>query len=324
MRRCFHLSFVLLPALLLLSSAQARGLDHVSLQQYRAHLQNLQALAASCESTPSACDPKAVGSDEQVQIQGLGVGANVNSFQAHYGWFRDALTSAKKSDAKPRMEAMRAAQARLDEELRHASTPARDDFSTARKKADTILGNPEFATVQEASLWEQFWAHVETWLDKIFGGVAHFGKRSPWIGPLMEWGLLGIALLALALWVIRVMQRQRLGVRMDSARQMEPWEEAARNWRELAEQQAAQGAWRDAVHCLYWASIAALEGRSLWAPNRSRTPREYVRLLQPGSQRWTLLRQQTQGFERVWYGLREAARHDYESALALHEELRAA
>ena len=101
------------------------------------------------------------------------------------------------------------------------------------------------------------------------------------------------------------------------------WEEAARNWRSLAEEQASRGDWRDAVHCLYWASIAVLEGRNLWAANRSRTPREYVRLLEAGSSRWMLLRQQTQGFEHVWYGLNEAAHQDYERALELHEGLRA-
>lgn len=322
MRRCFLIAFVLLPALLL--SVQASALDRISLDQYRAHLQSLQSLAANCEAKASACDAKVVGNDEQVQLQGLGVGANVNSFQAHYGWLRDALTSAQKAADKPRADAMRAVQGRLDEEMRYVSAPANGNIALARQKANAILRHPEFATVHETSLWDKFWARVGLWLDKLFGGVAHFGQRSPWIGPLMEWGLLGLALLAVAFWAIRVMQRQRLAVRMESSRQIKPWEEAARNWRELAEQQAAREAWREAVHCLYWASIAALEGRSLWIPNRSRTPREYLRLLESGSTRWRLLRQQTQSFERVWYGLRNAARHDYESALALHEELRAA
>lgn len=325
MRRCFPIAFVLTSALLL-SSAQARGLDNISLEQYQAHLQKLQALAASCEAKASACDANAVGHDEQVQLQGLGVGANINLFQAHYGWLRDALTSAHKAADKQRTNAMHAAQNHLEEALSEVSSQSAKttEIATARQRADAILRHPEFATVHEVSLWDKFWARVGLWLDKIFGGVSRFGQRSPWIGPVMEWGLLGLALLAVAFWVIRVMQRQRLTVRMESARQMEPWEEAARNWRELAEQQAAQGAWREAVHCLYWASIAALEGRNFWAPNRSRTPREYIRLLEAGSQRWRLLRQQTQGFERVWYGLRDAARQDYESALTLHEQLRAA
>lgn len=323
MRQCFPIVFALLSALLL-PPAQAHGLDQISLDQYQAHLQQLHTLAANCEAKASACNAKSVGSDEQVGLQGLGVGTNVNSFQAHYGWLRDALTSAQKAADKPRRDAMREAQSRLEEALTEVSSPDSKltNIATARQKADAILRHPEFATVRETSLWDKFWARVGLWLDKLFGGVSRFGHRSPWIGPLIEWGLLGIAFLAIALWVIRVMQRQRLAVRVESARQMEPWEEASRNWRELAEQQAAQGAWREAVHCLYWASIAALEGRSLWSPNRSRTPREYVRLLESGSTRWSLLRQQTQGFERVWYGLREAAQQDYEAALALHQELR--
>lgn len=325
MRRCSLIVFVFLSTLLL-PSTQARGLDQVSLDQYRAHLQKLQTLAASCGAKASACNASAVGNDEQVRLQGLGVNANVNSFQAQYGWLREALTSAQKAADKPRTDAMREAQSRLEEALSDVSSQGEKaiDVAAARTKADAILRHPEFATVHETSLWEKFWARVGLWLDKVFGGVERFGHRSPWIGPVMEWGLLGIALIAVAFWVIRVLQRQRLAVRMESARQIEPWEEAARNWRELAEQQAAQGAWREAVHCLYWASIAALEGRSLWSPNRSRTPREYVRLLEAGSTRRRLLRQQTQSFERVWYGLREAAQQDYESALALHQELRAA
>jgi hypothetical protein len=49
-----------------------------------------------------------------------------------------------------------------------------------------------------------------------------------------------------------------------------------------------------------------------------------VRLLETESARWKLLRQQTHGFEHVWYGLHDAGRQDYERALALHEGLRAA
>ncbi|MGB7191694.1 MAG: DUF4129 domain-containing protein [Acidobacteriaceae bacterium] len=326
MRRCSWFIFVLVGALMLDASLDARALDKTSLVQYQAHLANLQALVASCGAKAAACDANAVGADEEVQLRGLGVGANVDSFEAHYEWLRDALTQAGKAGDKKRVEAMKAAGARLDEALLYASGDGRAhrDIAAARRRADTILSKPEFATVRGNSLWERFWAHVAQWLDKIFNGVAKFGKRSPWIGPVMEWGLIGLALVGLVVWAMHVLQRQRLAVRVEAGRQMEAWEEASRNWRALAEERAASGAWREAVHCLYWASIAALEGRKLWAPNRSRTPREYVRLLESGSARWRILRQQTQGFERVWYGLRDAARQDYERALALHEELRAA
>jgi hypothetical protein len=141
---------------------------------------------------------------------------------------------------------------------------------------------------------------------------------------VIEWGLIGLVLIGLSVWAMRALQRQRLAVRVEAARQIEPWEEATRNWRSLAEEEAAHGEWRGAVHCLYWASIALLEGRRMWTPNRARTPREYVRLLEDGSPRRKLLQQQTQGFEHVWYGLYDAAKQDYERAVELHEGLRAA
>lgn len=314
------------PVLVLLTPFHAQALDKSTLDQYRTHLEKLRELVQSCEAKASVCDPSAVGNDEQVQMQGLGVGANVNSFEAHYDWLRDTLKSARNAGDKNRGDQLRPAESRLDEALREVSgeSPAQTSVALARQRVDAILGHPEFATVREESLWDRMLAHLARWLDKLFNNVAQFGERSPWIGPVMEWGLIGIALVGLVLWAMRVLRRQRLAVRMEAARQIEPWEEAARNWRALAEEQAERGDWRDAVHCLYWASIAVLEGRNLWAANRSRTPREYVRLLEAGSQRWKLLRQQTQGFEHVWYGLNSAARQDYEHALELHEGLRIA
>jgi len=319
-----------LAPILLLAPFEAQAIERTSLDQYKAHLEKLRALVDSCAAKASACDPGAVGSDEQVQLQGLGVGANVNSFEANYDWLRDALKSAQNAGDKQRGDELREAGMRLDEALREVSSANPDkglattNIAVARRKADAILGHPEFATVQEDSIWERILARLAMWLDSFFNHVAQFGKRSPWIGPAMEWGLIGIVLLGLAVWAMRVFQRQRVAVRMESARQMEPWEEAARNWRSLAEEQAAHGDWREAVHCLYWASIAVLEGRRFWTPSRSRTPREYLRLLEAGSPRWKLLRKQTQGFEHVWYGLHDAARLDYERALELYEGLRAA
>jgi predicted nucleic acid-binding protein len=307
------------------SPERAWALQRFTLDEYRAHLEKLQGLIQSCEAEASHCDADAVGPDEQVNFPNLGVGANANSFEAHYGWVRDALKSARSAGDKARATKLQPAEARLDEDLREASNTgfARADIAAARRRADAILGHPEFATVSEESLWQRILARLALWLDSLFNNVAKFGARSPWIGPVVEWVLVGIALAGLALWAMRALRRQRLAVRVEADRQIEPWEEAARNWRELAEEQAGRGEWREAVHCLYWASIAALEGRRVWAPNRSRTPREYVRLLEAGSARWKLLREQTQGFEHVWYGLRDAGQKDYERALELHEGLRA-
>ncbi|MGB0125448.1 MAG: DUF4129 domain-containing protein [Silvibacterium sp.] len=325
MRRSSLFVPALVLILTLLAPLQAIALEHTSLDEYRVHLEKLRVLVQNCEAQALACNASAVGKDEQVNLHGLGVGANADSFEANYDWLRDALKSAKNAGDKNRGNELQSARVRLDEAIREVSggSSTQADFGVARQHADAILGHPEFATVQEDSIWELMLARFALWLDSLFNNVAKFGKRSPWIGPVMEWGLIGIALVGLTLWAMRALQRQRLAVRVEAARQLEPLEEAARNWRALAEEQAAHGDWREAVHCLYWASIAVLEGRRLWSPNRSRTPREYVRLLETGSTRWTLLRQQTQGFERIWYGLNEAAQRDYQRALELHEGLRA-
>jgi hypothetical protein len=305
--------------------ASSFALKQASMAEYTAHLESLRELVQRCQATTAACDPGQVGDDDQVTLNALGASANVNQFEARYDWLRDALRSARDPKVAGREMTLAAAAARLDDSLHEAGTqPVANGLANARQKADAILSHPEFVTVREQSVWDKIIARFLLWLDSLFNHVASFGRRSPWIGPLLEWGLISLALVGLALWAMRALQRQRLAVRAEATRQIEPWETASRNWRNLAEQQAARQEWREAIHCLYWASIVMLEGRRFWSPNQSRTPREYVALIEPGSQRWILLRRQTHGFERIWYGLNPANANDYRSALELHDQLRAA
>jgi len=308
-----------------LTALPAFALKQTTLAEYIAHLESLHTLVQKCQASASACDPSQVGDDDQVTLQALGSGANVNQFEARYDWLRKTLKQAQDPKAKNRDEELATATSRLEDALRDATgQPPASGFADARQRADAILAHPEFVTVDEQSLWERLIARFFLWIDSLFTDVASFGERSPWIGPLLEWGLILLALAGLALWAMRTFQRQRVAVQLESSRQLEAWVEASHNWRKLAEEQAARCEWREAVHCLYWASIVMLEGRRYWTPNRSRTPREYLRLLEAGSPRWTLLGLQTRGFERIWYGLNPAARHDYQSALELHEQLRVA
>ena len=320
---------ILILLMVVCCSVTAGAMLRPTLAVYTAHLEELQSLLANCRANATACDPKQVGSDEEVQLPGLNAGANVNFFAANYDWLRQTLQQARNPKLKDRDEQMASAINRVQqalEEAKAATVPggAPGQFAHARASTNAILAHPEFITVTGQSIWDRILARIFLWLDSLFGNVAKFGQKSPWIGPLLEWSLIALALIGLSVWAMRVLQRQRLKIRMEVARQTEPWEEASRNWRELAAEQAARKNWREAIHCLYWASIVMLEGRRLWTPNRSRTPREYLRLLEAGSPRWTLLRQQTQDFERIWYGLYAAEPGDYHAALQLHEQLRAA
>jgi Domain of unknown function (DUF4129) len=247
------------------------------------------------------------------------------SFDEHYSWASGALSSAKSLPDAQRAALMSTVESHLDADLADAQpSPATPDFTTARNDANAILASREFNTSAEPSLRDRIEALLYRWLERLLTHVVAFGSRSPWIGPVIEWALATLACALLLVWAFRTLRRQRVRIQLDSERRIEQTDERVQNWMREAEEHAARGHFRDAVHCLYWASIVTLEGRRLWQPDRARTPREYLRLLDPGSRLSALLRHQTFSFETIWYGLRPAARLDYDSALELHRELRAA
>ena len=139
-------------------------------------------------------------------------------------------------------------------------------FRGREKKPNAILASREFNTSAAPSLRDQIIALLYRWLDRMLAHVAAFGSRSPWIGPLIEWGLGGIACALLLVWAFRTVRRQRVRMQMDAARRIEQTDERVLNWMREAEEHASVGRFRDAVHCLYWASIVTLEGRRLWQP----------------------------------------------------------
>jgi hypothetical protein len=202
------------------------------------------------------------------------------------------------------------------------SQPAPVPFNQARAAADRILAHPEFRTVERDSLLQRQIFRLMQWIQDLFNSVSALGHREPWIGPLIEWSFFSLAAAGLLVWGFRTMRRQRLAVLLDTAATDAVWRKESDNWADLARSQAAQLAWRDAIHSLYWAAIVMLEGQKLWRPNRARTPREYLRLLEPGSPPQQSLGGLTRIFERIWYGQRPASESDYARVLALFEELR--
>jgi hypothetical protein len=197
-------------------------------------------------------------------------------------------------------------------------------FDQARAAADRILAHPEFRTVAQESALQREINRIAQWINDLFTSVASLGQREPWLAPLIEWSFFSLAAAALLIWGFRTMQRQRLTVLLETAGIDAIWRKESDDWAALARAQAAALDWREAIHSLYWATIVMLEGRKLWRPNRARTPREYLRLLEPGSPRQTSLGGLTRIFERIWYGQRPASENDYARVRALFEELDAA
>jgi hypothetical protein len=286
----------------------------VSMQEFNADVQRMQGLAAACAAQATACDAGQVAGDERVGQAGGG-------FELHWGWLRSALRKAR--DAKPaeRQQWMRDAGEQLSEMARESSAGAAADkteaaFPRARTAADSVLRSAEFENDLGPTWWERKKAQFYRWLGRFFLGVGALGEMAPWLGRLLEWVFFLGAATGLVVLLLRTLARERMRVALgDGGPVVTAWQREATDWARMAQQHADAAEWREAVHCLYWAAIVLLEGRRAWRHNPTRTPREYVRLLKPGSARQQGLRGLTHIFERVWYGLRDADGEEYRRAL---------
>lgn len=195
------------------------------------------------------------------------------------------------------------------------------EFSRAQAAAQKILAGAEFQR-EPPTLWDIIKEKIGEALVRIFVGIDRVTTASPWMGRALEWLLFVAAAVGLLVWGLRAVQRQRLRVALGGA----PLQAVERgrerdDWRRLAEVEAAKGAWREAIHALYWAAIIHLENRRAWRHNPARTPREYVRLLKAGSAEQRELRGLTGALEKSWYGQQTAREEEYRAARESFERL---
>ncbi len=297
------------------------GLRTVSTGQYRQHLQSLADLVNRCGEKADACDPAAVGDlDDFVHP------ANGASYIERYGWLRDLLGDKNDPQHKRRAEFLPVAATRLREQIVEIDAPPASTPLSARQQTlrTDVLARREFRTVQEYSLVERLSAWLSDMFGRMFGGFAKLGKAAPWLGTAVQWGALMLAASLLVLWIYRAVDRQRIALgKLHGDSSAEAREAESRAWARQAEAHAERGEWRDAVHALYWASIVVLEDRRTLRRSGTRTPREALRLIDPASHLRAPLQAQTGDFERIWYGMKPAAREDYGAALEHYRVLQA-
>lgn len=300
--------------------ARATGPKNVSVDDFRADVTRLQGVVAACGASVAACNADSVGDDVRVEDMAKG------GFEEHWEWLRGVLKDSKTAKGGERATMLREADARLAEMSQEsgtaAGTGAEKEFERERAVANAELARPEFQGNVGQTWWDRLKARMFGWLQRLFAGVVEVGTAAPWLGTLLEWVFFVGAAVGLLFLLLRNAARQRLRVALGGeALQGSAWESEAEEWAQWAQEHAQAGEWREAVHCLYWAAIVLLEGRRAWRHNPTRTPREYVRLLKPGSAQQQGLRRLTQIFERVWYGLRDADEGEYAEARALYERL---
>ena len=192
------------------------------------------------------------------------------------------------------------------------------DVSRERAELNAILSQREFGSVHGPGaldrLRQQLLLFIFRLLERLFRSSA-----IPTIGKYFVYGLMGVALLALAYFVYRSIV---LGTDFQSVAPTDLPVSAKEwtLWLSEARTAAAQGKWRDAVHLGYWAGISFLERQGMWRPDRARTPREYLRLLSSTSEHQPALVSLTRTFELAWYAKRDASERTFSETLAALEK----
>jgi len=324
------------------------GWQNVDLAGYRRHLQALDAVVADCQSqlklkTPphagkNACDPSRVGPNDRVEWPGV---AASQAREVRYDWLRSALSRAENKDTgaptlvlgantrpkNPPADAndlLNQAHQRLGIDEQHAAgrLASNPSYADQRKSLNAILAQREYNSVRKVSVRDRILEWFDNLLARILMRLAEMGGRAPWAGRLLEIVLLGGICVLLIWFLVRLERSAR--VRLVPDIESGPGAPSAREWQlwlKDAQAAAATGQWRQAIHSVYWASIARLEAGRLWPADRARTPREYLGLLGGSDPRKPTLTALTRSFERTWYGGREAGAIDFTTALQLAAEL---
>ena len=327
------------------AAAGGQNVAGVSMEDYREHLEALEALTLACakERDKAGCDPEKIGADDNVNLgsQNGGSAPNAETRVVRYDWLRalfleaqkpDSGPDAKPSDGKKAVAAGDAtlpapktttqlldeAQTRLAEDAKQAGAPVQvaahhaAESETMRK----VLAAREFRGLEQLDPRQSVYERVMGWLNKFFNGVGSLLSGAAWVGRLLVWGFLLAVAVGLAWGLLQLERRWRVRLVADAggpaagAASARDWQ----LWMEDARRAAEAGLWREAIHFLYWAAISRLESKRLWPADRARTPREYLALVAPEDPRKAGLAALTGSFERVWYGGRAAGEDDYRRA----------
>ena len=322
--------------------ASNAGWRDVTAAQYQQHLKDLDALVAACQNQHAgaassqasfpACDPAQIGPDDRVQWRS---GAASTTREVRYDWLRSVLARAAKKENAAQKDIfgviargknqptsvstlLTAARQRLQDDAKQAQNPveASSDYSSQRKSLNAILSQHAYRGVTQESTMGRFREWFYNLLDKFFSSLVRFGESAPWIVWLLRILLLVAICTALVWFLLRIERRSR--IRLIPEIGLATGAPSAREWQlwlRDAQAMAVQGQWREAIHFLYWATIARLESKRLWPADRARTPREYLALLAGTDPRKSNLTALTRSFERTWYGGRAAQASDFDAAL---------
>ena len=205
------------------------------------------------------------------------------------------------------------------------SPPSTD---AARAKLNAILARSEYAHTRQQSWWEKVRARISEIIWNALERVLHRVGGEASLGTILLWFAICMAAALIAYWIFRRwfrtarMEEMALQAAAVSVRSWQEWIFAAR-------EASARGDYRLAVHCAYWAGVARLQDLGTLAPDRAKTPREYLRALTKSklilpetfATRHQALAMLTTRLEKIWYGYQVASEADFRDSLAQLETL---
>ena len=243
------------------------------------------------------------------------VGVDLSFLRDALNRFLTATAAAKPTilaNAGTRLKAMRA-EAELYEH------PGRADDAT-RKRLDEILSAPEFDRVRGPTALDLLKQRIQAWLGKVLRKINPKIPDVQDLGQWFVWGMIALAAAIAGVWLYRVSQ-ENMGT---GQREILPFMPSTRNWREWlsdARARAAIGEWRDAVHFGFWAAVSRLESEGVWPPDKTRTPREYLKAIPGSSLAKEPFAAMTRRFEATWYGSCPTTEADFAQFAAHLERL---
>jgi Domain of unknown function (DUF4129) len=190
-----------------------------------------------------------------------------------------------------------------------------------------ILSRREFGAVKGPSAWDLFRQRVIREILSLLGSVFEQIGRYPMGARILFWLVILAVVVWLAVTLFRSWARRSAMEELrapDAGAYIRSWQE----WIQAAREAATRGDFREAVHSAYWAGISYLEDSEVVRKDRTRTPREYMRLVSNATQLAASGRKTREALssltivlEQVWYGRRPASNEDFANAIQSVEAL---
>src|SRR3984893_7043834 len=197
-------------------------------------------------------------------------------FEVSSEWLRQELNDWQK---KPSREIQDRIVARLQSLRSEAASfqGSPKDVSQKRVLLNGILAARELPKIHGTTWLDRFKQRLVELLIKLLGRVFQ-SSAIPTIGNAVVYGLMALALLAVAYWMYRTI-RSNAGVEAIAPLSLSVSSKGWKLWMREARLAAESGNWPDAIHLGYWCGISFLEAQELWRPETAPTPPGYLRLL---------------------------------------------